>query len=854
MTPAQKTTLDARQSIDRIDQLVRWLERNRQVVDASEAGLASALRMISLRYRGIESAVEQPPAIALVSEWAGLRAQMVGALTSPQTPPSETELKHNEAEILRRLLLRSASADRTVAIRYRAGEASSPPRDHPFRVTLLGIADLAAIMAGVYQICFPGGTPTQETLTRMSEIHKEVAAKVQPATVSGLGEWDVLWLQETLERQFPAAPGLRLLAAAGYWRDLADVAAHIPVSERVRALSLLWSDQPQLTALFKDMVLALTDLGFSTEAFCAREALMERDASSGWFVLHPDSIITAATLQQLASRNGKTVRIVGRYGHPATMTRAMLAALASEVTLETPSGAMASLAAADVLDFPAIGMPGDLAVEAPRGHRARRSAHARPDLAQLLQVFAHVKTRHLLDSACRSHDVTCMVACVENSRAGEGALPHAVGDWIELSHGSEPHQRERSSIRLFVVAESIEAGPASGASDTDAQVARAQALARHVRRSIAGAMPWLGQWTPAEPFANTFTVRLDKPSAAQSVQAARTGSVLAVAVPQAAPDPEPDLPLTPIGTRHDAQRLLDAVAGVSSQSMKERELRRQLDEMHKRVRSRLLRYSTDPDDAERDDWRRRIAVVLGHRIHHLARRRRLGFLLASLRIGEPQLIAIYRRSELAALDARTRPPARQLVEFDDEVEKSTHAAPARVPRQLSMTLAHAVVAHWLESLRQLARAERYCRQIEMPGWMVEHLVDELGIGAVRLGLVRRVAEVIENFVARTHAGETAFASVVAAVLHGFIERLDIEGGAAGRVSTAAVIEHTEQPDATDAVLAMKDRPFSDRWSDAFSRFIEANIATARFWSAGQAGSDLARLLSEFPQIRLEVEP
>ncbi len=860
MIPAQRTSLDARQSIERLEHIVHWLERHRQVIAENQPGLSSELKMLGVRYRSVQQAVDQPPAIALVSEWANLRAQMVGALTSPQTPLSETELKHNEDEILRRLLLRSGNIGRAVAVRYRAAATSAPPRDHPFRIGLLGIADLAAIMVGVHQICFPEGTPAHETLDRMSAIHRDVTAKVQPATTPGFSEADVMWLQETVERNHPASPGLRLLAAANYWRDLADVAAHIPDSERIRALSLLWNDQPDLTKLFADLVAALAQLGFTVEAFASREALLQRDPTSGWFVVHSDSIIAAATLQQLIQGDDAPVRIVGRYGHPTTMPRAILAALTAEVSLSTPAGAMAGLASADVIDFAAVELPGDLEVAPPRRLQRMHAIAALPDAQQLAGVFAHVKARYLLDRSSRRYELTCMVVCVESGTRANGLLPGVVSDWVELAHGAEPHQRERAPTRLFVVAEAIESAPlAQAAGQGDALPAR-DVLTYHIQHTVAAGLPWLAEWTPGEPFANSFTVRLDRSGRKDKPAGSRSAMIVpaaATAAGAARPNGALDLPLTPIGTRSDAQRLLDAVAIVSQRSCKERELRRQLAELHARVHSRLLRYRTDSDPTDLDDWRHRVAAVLDHRLQHMVRQQRLGMLLSALRIEEPQLVAVYRRSEFASLDERTKGVVRPLTSIESDLIDAAQSQPALVPRAMSMALAQAAVGHWFESMRKLVRAERFCRQIGMPVWVAQHLVDEIAMGAVRLGLVRRVAQVIEAFVARTHAGERAFASTVAAALHGFLERLDVDDKRVHRVGevysvTGTVLEHAQADDAGETAGTADWRPFAELWCEAFSRLVEANIANANFLSASDLTSDLARLLSEFSNVRLEV--
>lgn len=860
MTPAQKTSLAARRSIEQTAQLGHWLEQHRQLIAENQRGLLSELTMLGVHYRNIQQAVEQPPAIALVSEWASLRAQMTGALTSPQTPLNEAELKHNDAEILRRLLLRCGNVERTVAVRYRAVETSPPPRDHPFRIGLLGIADLASIFVGVHQICFPEGTPAHESLARMNIIHRDVAAKVQPATTPGFSEADVVWLHESVERNHPASPGLRLLAAANYWQDLADVAAHIPDPERIRALSLLWNDQPELTKLFADMVAALSQLGFTSEAFVSREALLERDPATGWFVVHPDSIISAASIQQLPRRNDTQVRVVGRYGHPTMMARSIVAALAAEVSLSTPAGAMASLAAADVIDFPAVELPDDLEVVAPRLSRRMHAVAAAPGMQQLIGVFAHVKARYLLDRSSRHHEVTCMVACVESGARANGLLPEVVSDWVELAHGAEPHQRERALTRLFVVAEAIESPPLAQAASQGGAVPVRDVLTDHIQNTIAAGLPWLAEWTPGEPFANSYTVRLER-IARNDKSAASRSAMIAPAVLNASGGERLDgaltLPLTRIGTRGDAQRLLDAVALASQRTSKERELRRQLANIDQRVRSRLLRYRCDADPTDLEDWRHRVGAVVGHRLRHLVRHKRLGMLLSALRIEEPQLIAIYRRSEFASLDERTKDLARPLTTSESEAIEIAQSHPALVPRAISVALAQTAVGYWLDSMRRLVHAERFSRQIGIPVWVGEHLVDEISIGAVRLGLARRVAETTETFVARTHAGERAFAKSIAAVLHDFLERLDVEDKRIHRTPGAnsvneAVLEHTQTDEVSDSVSAQEQRPFGELWCEAFSRLVEANISTGPFWSANDSTSDLGRLLSEFSNIRLEV--
>lgn len=912
MTPSQEARLATDQSIERIEKLTQWLTRSRAVVGECTHGLRNTLAISRVRYQDLKNSVEAPPTIALVGESPSLRAQMVGALTSPQDADESTGQKDDPSEILRRLLVRDGTQPAVTAVRYTAAKIQPPLREYPFRVELLGIADLAAIMVHVHQTCFPGGIPAKAMLKRMRELQQDVARKVQSATQAGFDDTHVIGLAATLDRLYPNARGLRLLAAANYWNDFAEVAAHISDAERVQALALLWGDEPELTLLFRLMVATLANCHHAREVFVPRDAMFEMDAKSGWFTLHERSIIAADTLQELAGQSSadpKTIRVVGRYGHTAAPSRSMLAAIAAEVSLSAPQGASTTTTGADLLDLPAAPLPCDIdVVFYPSARRKRRQK--RPDLKQILAVFAHMKAAYLIDRAVHGNGVTALVPCIAKGQSATEALPAAINDWIESSQGRDPHQRERQHARLFLVAEESDGtvagrriAKATGSSpsvDTFDDLLRVQ-----FSGELAGAHAWLREWSPGQPFPNTFTVRLDRggdtkksghgkslelaPHVGASNPCDPSGSGMglkpgepytaklppAVTVdsrlPQdgrAAPIQKMLLPRTRISSQEDAQKLLDEVANAGRPSCKARDLRYRLAGLNRHLQNRFHRYRAAGASTGLNDWRHDAASVLSYRIGCLAQRRQLASLLAGFRLDEAELIAIYRRSELAALGGRLPAVARVSVRPQQPLGAEVVEAPSAqgaasqptVPRAMSVALAEDVIGYWLAAMRRLASSDRFCRRIDMPGWVLEHLVDEIGAGAVRLGLVRRMAEVIESMVAQTQAGEAGFASVAGAVITRFLESLDLPSNSStyskrllsgsasesGTIAPSELIEH-------DEMISVAPGAFTDLWPARLSRMVQANMAAARKGIAGDAGTDLARLLSEFPENHFEVE-
>lgn len=144
MTPAQKVSLDAKQSLQRVEQLANWLDRNRAVVGEPVLGLKDSLRMLASRYRAVGQAIDVQPAIAIVGEAGGLRAKLVGALTQSTGAYDEAQGQPSELELLRRIIVSSTDdGDACAAVRFRSAASLGTPRDAPMSLARSSLETLA---------------------------------------------------------------------------------------------------------------------------------------------------------------------------------------------------------------------------------------------------------------------------------------------------------------------------------------------------------------------------------------------------------------------------------------------------------------------------------------------------------------------------------------------------------------------------------------------------------------------------------------------------------------------------------------------------------------------------------------
>lgn len=144
--------------------------------------------------------------------------------------------------------------------------------------------------------------------------------------------------------------------------------------------------------------------------------------------------------------------------------------------------------------------------------------------------------------------------------------------------------------------------------------------------------------------------------------------------------------------------------------------------------------------------------------------------------------------------------------------------------------------------------------IGLSGDTIEHIVDELGLGAIRIGLPRRLSDGLVHTIGERADEEHVFAGTAGAVINGFVERLSLETGTNGHEGAASFHHTANCPDAADLNSAWTaGLPVTELWCASFAAMVDANIASASFMADGEAKSDLARLLAQFLPSNLEVK-
>jgi hypothetical protein len=926
VTPLQRITLTCRQTGEHASRLIGWLEQD-QAYALQHRGLRDEIDGAVGRLADIRHAVDLPPSIGIVGAPGVGKTELVVGLASMRQQGLVAEFSGGQIDlnVIDAVLPPAGHQGIGLVLRFTGVEGPVPPKGLPVRVLLLSQTDVVRILARGYHTYFSAAHRVPPTAARIAQAFGIAERALIAQSVVGLSARDILDLRDHLHGFYPESTTLRTLAAAGYWQQLGELAAHLPDLERRRLLALLWNEEPGLSRLFGRLCDGLERLGHAHDVFAPIEALAIRERGTGWVVPHPRTIVAAETLQTLGQGIDEKLRVAGRYGQIVEVERSVLAGLAAELPMRLAAPQLTALKPAQILEFPSP--PPLVDFDA--------SELGQQKLSKIAALFAHIKAIYLLERACQRHDITSLVVCVNPLAADADDIAPAIAEWIETTQGSEPHLRERLHTGLFVVGTKLDQlGMGVGQQHSGLQATNDGALREAAQQwgdrlgvklatDLGADQEWPLEWTPGRAFHNVYLFQrpaegggmtTDKTAAAGDVGGAVTPSrqiISSVRLDAEAVLKSPQLARhieNPVAVWSAATvapdggigHLLAGLMPTAQPASKHRQLNSQLVDLRRRLRSRLLRLHLSNDASQIGEWRRQLAIVAQGRLQRVAQSDRMHLLRQGLGTSEAELAVLYFGALPAAGDRAASGES-----LGDQGVAGPNAArrPLRLDSAQCERLAVVTVEYWLQSVRQVARSTRFCRSVGLTQPILQHIVDEISLGALRLGVA---AHLTETFHRAAHApteralGEPYFAAVAARVIGRYIERLTLRGEdgrregaginrswqglepASGRAAEAVQNRDREsltpvgggaarassadaRPAASNAAdlvntmsLPVANTVVRDQtlaWAQAYSMLVEANIAAAAHMTGGaDRDRELGELLAGFLASPLEVDP
>jgi len=858
MKPAQKLLLSCRQTGEAATRLGDWLDLNPSLLGNGHGAVREDLEGLAARILPLARAADSVPGIGLVATDASAKCDVLFSLIAPRGPVSVGELgpRPIEPQTLRSLMPVDGAAGGCAILRLSTGDMPPAPRGYPIRIVLLSLIDVATVIAkAAFSARFQVATPP--TAHDVEALFEGLSQRTSPQAVPGLSDTDVLDLRETLNALLPGHHTLANLAATRYWSAFREIAAHISDQDRRSVLSLLWGRDPAFSALFDRLCDGVEKFGHGGEAYASPDAVLGKDVASGWMTRHPRSVIHASTMLALAQSPGPAMNVMNRFGQAVEIERAVIAGLIAELPMHVSGSRMSELAPADILDFPVPLSIASLAGQAqPRSH-----APANDDLSLAVEHFARAKAIYLLERACLRHDLTSLVAILNADEEDDTFAP-AIGDFVETAQGPTAQARERVRRGLHIIA--LKPSEYQASVIVDGEGSDSGRMRRMLDTVIGQGQEWPRAWTPNRPLAEVFWFDAGATQSHAGSWQQTSGGPMGVAAGAT------------LATSYDqgaVQGLTAALQLSSEPRMRQVQLSRALQEVRKQLHACVLRHHASNAPAALADWRRGVAVVIQDRIQYLIESRRLGHLIRALLPLESDFLRA-----IAAAPGRT---SALTAAATTHWMQAMASAPGRAPESGALAgtldlgaanrMAERAVDYWLKEMRRTARSGRLCRALGLEQRVLHNLVDELQIGAVRIGLAREIAQVFHSM-AEPALDPGAAADRLAAASHrlinAYLELLSLPAergrGAPerpirlavqdGEVADAGAGQYSSLANRWRGPGRRTGKPPLEQWDVAFGKLVEDNIASAQV-AMGRGGKDreLGELIQLFASGPFEVE-
>jgi hypothetical protein len=826
-----------------------WIgdEKNAKKIMLEKPALERALRRSAFEAAKLEKAVARPMCIGVFGPSQSGKSYLVSVLARKHSTLTAcfNDPQRGEVDFIKEINPSGGKEATGLVTRFSIHPNETPP-GYPVALRLLTQTELVKILANSY--CNEGDAEFEKALESadvellISSLEKQALADY----ADQLREEDVWDLQEYFQKSLKRFEWTRKIEP--FWDRIARLAPHLPHDKRAVLYSLLWGRHEPLTSLYVTLLTALSKLGFPDDAYCQMGALLPSSSS----ILNVDS------LSGLGEQQDSTLKIVSATG-TAALPRAVVTALTAELRIHSKERPWDFFEYTDLLDFP--------------GYRSRTPLRLEKMFAEarattMRDMFLRGKVDFLFQRYTADQELTCMLLCLRDSNLEVTSLPAVVDDWIKVTHGETPEERQGKQTFLFFVLTFFDMHLIDRAGDegNDKRTRFEARMHASLLRPF-GKTPdsWPLQWTPGQPFKNCYWVRNPNIKSEGVIEYDDFHEV------QILPKKKPDLAelrssyasvqeiqehfSDPLRAWDEVMKLNDGgvsylaenVAKVCLPDMKAHQVVDRLTRIRKQIADHLARHYISTDLSKR--LQERMAVcreILRDVDRGLRSKRRFGSLIRGLCVDRVKLSdsLFEARTRIGSSDAKSAngdgraDRARGEPSIFDALEPGALSQAPAEPEPRFLNLGYVAVQTWTEHMHQMAENQPFARAVDIRPEMLREMVGEIAGAARRRKLAHMLATRMDGIihVENTEAVVGKASLVCEQMLNRFVSTLGcadagleqrpkvtVKAGASRPVFQPAAIEY-------DASGIGKERAqfafnYAVDWCAAFQQTVRENAST-----------------------------
>ncbi|OON40344.1 virulence factor [Izhakiella australiensis] len=412
------------QAASALDDALTWVSSQREQAPRLEMEadrLTVKLRRLNNQARRYANASQQECAIGFFGLAQTGKEYLAGSLLSGDNGRLAIDLGGHPLDYAQQLNPWQQSA--TLAQRF-TRQPLRGDAQWPVQLTLLSETEIASMLATVWHQRLHQPQPADEQL--LAERMKNLLLYRQSEAVAGITPDDMVALWDRYNRV--ARPGQKALNSH-FWPLAMDLAPLLGVDDRARLFSLLWDEDRELTALYRQLAHVLHHLG-SARHVAAPLGTID-DATY--------SLLNTSALQDFNTPADITLQVCprhqGRLLKPVTLSLSELALIGREIVFSLYAAPREALfEQVDVLDLPAPGARDD------------SNSQANPLALEVIQA----KRGLLLSLASEEQQIHWLLVCTASAARNDTRTPGELLDfWVRQTQGEDSEERGRRKPGLI---------------------------------------------------------------------------------------------------------------------------------------------------------------------------------------------------------------------------------------------------------------------------------------------------------------------------------------------------------------------------------------------------------------------
>ena len=404
-----------------IDRALTWLDSARETaprLNMEAERLGVRLRHQHNKATRLNEAASKECAVGFFGLAQAGKAWLIAALAASEKGRMELALGNTTFDYTQ---LNPQQQSATMVMRF-SGRQTSTDNEWPVQLSLMSEEEIAGVLAQVW-----AKRSDSETIAldeqQIAERMKNVAVYRQAQSVEGMSSNNVVALWHRLN----AAQICRSKALEShFWPQAVELAPMLGVDDRARLFSLLWNEDRDLSALYRQLAHVLHHLSGAKRVLAPLVTVDDPSLS----------VLNSSGLRYFNASSDRVIQVVpqhnGRSLRPVNLALGELNLLSREVLLPFYSAPRESLfEQVDLLDYPGFEEPSTLPDD---------STH------ELALAFTTAKRPFLLTRAAERQDVDLLMVCnASGQRADTRIVGRVLDNWVKQTQG-QPHSGRKPAL------------------------------------------------------------------------------------------------------------------------------------------------------------------------------------------------------------------------------------------------------------------------------------------------------------------------------------------------------------------------------------------------------------------------